>query len=149
MTPEQMRQLQISDIDGLLNNFFARRAMSDEQKRRVRANRHFWMRANEDQLKELIADYEREPVRTVGSDDWDNLSPGTYWERKNYPMCIYYITGLSWQGSLEQRGDLVIHFSVLAKPNSYIGNEDFTMLLEDFKREFKALRTPYSEEKGN
>lgn len=65
MTTEQMRDLQINDIDSALDSWLVRRTLTEEQKRRLRANRNYWQKASTEALQNLLTEYEKEPVRAA------------------------------------------------------------------------------------
>jgi hypothetical protein len=74
MTAEQLRDLYVRDIDDALDSWVLMRRLSEEQKRRLRAQRAFLMAADAGTLAAMKAAYEREPVRAEGIDDhqWVN-----------------------------------------------------------------------------
>lgn len=74
MTVEQLRDLYVKDIDDALDSWVLMRRLSEEQKRRLRAQRAFLMGASPQALAELKASYDREPVR---ADDHDPTAPAS------------------------------------------------------------------------
>lgn len=64
MTAEQLRDAYIRDIDDALDSWVLMRRLSEEQKRRLRAQRAFLIAASTDTLAALMQAYNREPIRS-------------------------------------------------------------------------------------
>lgn len=85
MTAEQLRQLLVRGVDKLLDNWFARRAMSGEEVRLARAQRAFWLAADTATLDRLLAVYHQEPVR---SESGETVLP-PQWVKGPLPPALY------------------------------------------------------------
>jgi hypothetical protein len=140
MTAEQLRDAYVRDIDDALDSWVLMRRLSEEQKRRLRAQRAFLMAADAPTLAALLASYEREPARASKDAELDVTIHAHYRRKGNDDFGqVYALIDLAWDRGKDSNGTLMVILYIVVKPSSYIGGETVCMSQDEFVRDFEEI----------